>query len=61
MEDENDEKELVIRKSVSLPAAFWQRIEDYQFANRIKKDSVALRNLLQLGLDALEREREPKP
>lgn len=44
--------EPAIRKTVSLPASTWQRIEDFQFAHRIKKDSVAIRRLLELGLEA---------
>lgn len=49
MIDENDE---IIRKSVSLPASLWQRIEDYQFAERVKRDAEAIRRLLDMGLEA---------
>lgn len=49
MANENDE---IIRKSVSLPASLWQRIEDYQFAERVKRDAEAIRRLLDMGLEA---------
>lgn len=41
----------LIRKTVSLPASLWQRIEDFQFENRIKRDTEAVRTLVQRGLD----------
>jgi hypothetical protein len=44
----------IIRKTVSLSASFWQRIEDYQFRNRVKRDAEAVRRLLELGLQAAE-------
>ncbi len=42
----------IVRKTVSLPASLWQRVEDYQFANRIKRDTKAVRRLIELGLEA---------
>jgi hypothetical protein len=50
-----DEADPIIRKTVSLPADMWRQIEDYQFEHRIKKDSVVIRYLLELGLDAAKR------
>jgi hypothetical protein len=41
---------------VSLPARVWKEIEDYQFANRVKRDSEAIRRLIELGLKAAKRE-----
>ncbi len=42
----------IVRKTVSLPASLWQRVEDYQFTNRIKRDTKAVRCLIELGLKA---------
>jgi hypothetical protein len=42
----------IIRKSVSLPASLWRQIEDFQFANRIKRDAQGVRRLLEIGLAA---------
>jgi hypothetical protein len=41
-----------IRKTVSLPASLWRRIEDFQFAHRVKRDAEAVRRLIELGLEA---------
>jgi len=41
-----------IRKTVSLPASVWRRVEDFQFANRIKRDAEAIRRLVEKGLTA---------
>jgi hypothetical protein len=41
-----------IRKTVTLPAGVWQQIEDFQFANRIKRETEAIRRLIELGLEA---------
>jgi hypothetical protein len=51
----------IIRKTVSLSASLWQRIEDYQFRNRVKRDAEAVRRLLELGLQAAEAEDAPGP
>jgi hypothetical protein len=48
------EQDPIIRKSVSVPESLWKRIDDYQFANRLKKESEAVRRLLELGLQAAE-------
>jgi hypothetical protein len=50
----------VTRKMVSLPLTMWQEIEDFQFAHRIKKDSVAIRRLLELGLEAVKQQEATK-
>jgi hypothetical protein len=42
----------IVRKSVSLPASLWRQIEDFQFANRIKRDAQGVRRLLEIGLAA---------
>jgi hypothetical protein len=44
-----------IRKTISLPAALWKRIEEA----RVKKDTEAVRRLLEIGLDAYERDQGP--
>jgi hypothetical protein len=43
-----------IRKTVSLPASVWQQIEDYQFSNRVKRETEAIRRLIELGLRAAQ-------
>ena len=48
-----------VRKTVSLPASVWQQIEDYQFANRVKRDAEAIRRLIELGLRAAQGETRP--
>jgi hypothetical protein len=50
-----------VRKTLALPADLWRRIEDYQFQNRIKRDAVALRHLLELGLEAAKAEKPAPP
>ena len=50
----SDAAEPIVRKTFSLPADLWRRVEDYQFRNRIKRDAEALRRLLERGLDAEE-------
>ncbi len=47
---ENDDN--VVRKTVSLPAGVWRQIEDFQFANRIKRETEAIRRLIETGLSA---------
>ncbi len=42
------------RKTISLPASLWERVDEFMFASRIKKDSVAIRRLVERGLDAEE-------
>jgi hypothetical protein len=44
----------LIRKTVSLSASLWQRIEDFQFRYRVKRYAEAVRRLLELGLQAAE-------
>jgi metal-responsive CopG/Arc/MetJ family transcriptional regulator len=56
----SDNPEQPIRKTVSLPAKLWQRIEDYQFQHWVKRDAEAVRQLIQLGLDAAEKQQKPK-
>ena len=47
-----DESDPIIRKTVSLPASLWQRIEDFQFEARVKRDTQAVRRLIEIGLEA---------
>jgi hypothetical protein len=55
-----DEKDTIIRKTVSLPASLWQRIEDFQFSARVKRDTEAVRRLIELGLQAYEGQTKAK-
>lgn len=41
-----------VRKLVTLSDELWAEIEDFRFANRVKTESDALRELLRRGLDA---------
>jgi hypothetical protein len=43
-------EDLMIRKTVSMPASTWKQIDDFQFANRIKRETEAIRRLIELGL-----------
>src|SRR3712207_6056003 len=56
-----DAAEPAVRKTFSLPASLWQRIEDYQFRNRIKRDAEALRRLLERALEVEEAPAAPAP
>ena len=44
--------DIPVRKTVSLPAGVWQQIEDYQFGKRLKRETEAIRQLIELGLEA---------
>src|SRR3712207_507160 len=50
-----------IRKTVSLPASLWQRIEDFQFEHRVKRDTEAVRKLIEIGLRAAQGEPTQSP
>jgi hypothetical protein len=45
-------KSMETRKIVSLPAELARAIEDYRFANRLKTEAEAIRQLIDLGLKA---------
>lgn len=51
-----DADDTTIRKTISLPMRLWRRIEDFQFEARVKRDTEAVRQLLELGLQAYERD-----
>jgi hypothetical protein len=51
------DKDPVIRKTVSLPASAWSQVEDFQFSNRIKRETEAIRRLIELGLEAAKAEK----
>lgn len=40
------------RKMITLTASLAKAIEDYRFANRLKTEAEAIRQLLELGLKA---------
>lgn len=42
----------MVRKTVSLPGSVWRQIEDFQFGNRLKRETEAIRRLIDLGLEA---------
>jgi hypothetical protein len=44
-----------VRKTVSLPASVWKQVEDFQFSHRIKRETEAMRRLIQLGLAAAKK------
>jgi hypothetical protein len=52
-----DETAPVVRKTISLPSDIWQQVEDYQFGNRIKRETEAIRRLIDLGLKAARQQR----
>jgi hypothetical protein len=47
-----DDTAPVVRKTISLPSDTWQQVEDYQFGHRIKRETEAIRRLIELGLKA---------
>jgi hypothetical protein len=47
--------DVIIRKTVSLPASLWRQIEDFQFDARVKRDTQAVRQLIEMGLQAYAR------
>jgi hypothetical protein len=50
-----------IRKTVSLPASVWKQVEDFQFSHRIKRETEAVRRLIQLGLAAAKKPETGSP
>jgi hypothetical protein len=48
----------IVRKTVSLPSSTWKQIEDFQFANRIKRETEAIRRLIDLGLEAAKTQKQ---
>lgn len=48
----NEKKEKPIRKTISLPPSMWKAIEDYQFENRIKRETEAVRQIIKQGLES---------
>lgn len=44
----------LVRKTVSLPASLWRKIEDAQFESRLKRESETVRRLIELGLAAYD-------
>lgn len=55
-----DTEDPIIRKSVSLPTSLWKRIEDFQFDHRVKRDAEAIRQLVELGLEAAKQRQKTK-
>jgi hypothetical protein len=47
---------LTSKKLINLDPAMLDRISDFRFTNRINTESEALRLLLEIGLDHLDRE-----
>jgi hypothetical protein len=48
----SDDTAPVVRKTISLPSDTWQQVEDYRFGYRIKRETEAIRRLIELGLKA---------
>jgi hypothetical protein len=57
----SEKSDPVVRKTVSLPSSVWKQIEDFQFANRIKRETEAIRRLIEIGLDTPDPEPGGKP
>jgi hypothetical protein len=55
-----DDDDTTIRKTISLPLKLWKRIEDFQFSARVKRDTEAVRRLIEMGLQAYADERAKK-
>ena len=47
-----DDTDATIRKTITIPTDLWRRVEDWQHANRVKRDTEAFRQLVELGLKA---------
>jgi hypothetical protein len=50
-----NEKDSTLRKTITLPTRLWQQIEDFQFEARVKRDTDAVRQLIEMGLQAHQR------
>ena len=48
----SDNPDAPVRKTVSVSASMWQRVEDFQLDHRIKRNAEAIRCLIELGLEA---------
>ncbi len=48
-----------VKKLISLTASLAERIKEFRFQRRIETDNEAIRQLLELGLDASKREDWP--
>lgn len=57
---EQTTEDAVVRKTFSLSADLWRRIEDFQFNHRVKRDAEAIRQLLELGLEAAKQRQKTK-
>lgn len=53
-------KVMATRKPVSLPPELASAVEDYRFANRFNTESEAIRELIELGLEAAKRQKAAK-
>ena len=47
------------RRQVGLDDELWERVTDYRFERRLDSESAALRELVELGLDAAQRRPNP--
>ena len=56
----SSDEDTTIRKTISLPLSLWRRVEDFQFEARVKRDTEAVRQLLEIGLEAHERDQAKK-
>ena len=55
----NETPQPVTRKSITLPRELWQAVDDYRFSERIGSQAGAVRILLQVGLEARPKGRNP--
>lgn len=42
-----------VRKLATFDAEFWQKVDDYRFANRIKTETEVIRRMMEAGYAAL--------
>jgi hypothetical protein len=47
------------RRQVGLDDELWERVTNYRFDRRLDSESAALRELVELGLEAAERKPAP--
>lgn len=48
------------RKTFSLSDALWDRLAEFRFKNRITSETEAVRQIVEAGLDALEKKADKK-
>jgi len=49
------------RKTISLPAETWALVDEFRFGHRIRRESEAVRMLIEAGYKSLSPETTPEP